>query len=310
VHYLIHSYDDPIHAPLGLRAARIYARIAPDAGHAQHMTSHIFLALGMWDEVVAANESAMAVVNRHRELAGKPPGQCGHYNEWLQYGYLQLGRIEDARRVLAGCRQQAEHQAEHLASHAKSAGYADTSAIDSYAGMRAHFIINSELWQDEVAHWSVPAGEFPAAQLTFDYTDALAAYKSSEISAARAALARMQADAKLDMASFDHRKNDESGEREYIALLVEQLRALLPAPKPNAAATIAALKSMSTKERALPMEFGPPSIYKPTEELLGELYLQTRQPDEARKAFAADLARAPGRLLGTRGLKRADDALR
>ena len=310
VHYLIHSYDDPIHAPLGLRAARIYARIAPDAGYAQHMTSHIFLALGMWDEVVAANESAMAVVNRHRELAGKPPGQCGHYNEWLQYGYLQLGRIEDARRVLAGCRQQAEHQAEHLASHAKSAGYADTSAIDSYAGMRAHFIINSELWQDEVAHWSVPAGEFPAAQLTFDYTDALAAYKSSEISAARAALARMQADAKLDMASFDHRKNDEPGEREYIALLVEQLRALLPAPKPNAAATIAALKSMSTKERALPMEFGPPSIYKPTEELLGELYLQTRQPDEARKAFAADLARAPGRLLGTRGLKRADDALR
>jgi hypothetical protein len=48
LHYLIHSYDDPAHAPLGLRAARLYAKIAPDAGHAQHMTSHIFLALGMW----------------------------------------------------------------------------------------------------------------------------------------------------------------------------------------------------------------------------------------------------------------------
>src|SRR5579863_10436943 len=36
VHYLIHSYDDPAHAPLGLRAARLYAKIAPDAGHAQH----------------------------------------------------------------------------------------------------------------------------------------------------------------------------------------------------------------------------------------------------------------------------------
>ena len=71
VHYLIHSYDDPIHAPLGLRAARIYSQIAPDAGHAQHMTSHIYLALGMWDDVIRANEIAIGVVNQHRHSAGK-----------------------------------------------------------------------------------------------------------------------------------------------------------------------------------------------------------------------------------------------
>ena len=63
-HYLIHSYDDPAHAVLGLRAARRYSKIAPDAAHAQHMTSHIFIAMGMWDDVVAANETAVAVVNR------------------------------------------------------------------------------------------------------------------------------------------------------------------------------------------------------------------------------------------------------
>src|SRR5438045_1201956 len=108
VHYLIHSYDDSIHAPLGLRAARIYAKIAPEAGHAQHMTSHIFLALGMWDDEVKANETAIAVGNRLRQKAGRPPGMCGHYNEWLEYGYMQQGRVADARRVLAGCRQAAE----------------------------------------------------------------------------------------------------------------------------------------------------------------------------------------------------------
>ncbi len=58
LHYAIHSYDDPIHAPLGLRAARIYAQIAPDASHALHMPSHIFLALGMWDDVIASNQAA------------------------------------------------------------------------------------------------------------------------------------------------------------------------------------------------------------------------------------------------------------
>src|SRR3989441_5458662 len=108
VHYLIHSYDDSIHAPLGLRAARIYAKIAPEAGHAQHMTSHIFLALGMWDDEIKANETAIALGNRLRQKAGRPPGRCGHYNEWLEYGYLQQGRITDARRMLEGCREAVE----------------------------------------------------------------------------------------------------------------------------------------------------------------------------------------------------------
>jgi hypothetical protein len=104
VHYLIHSYDDPAHAPLGLRAARIYAKIAPDAGHAQHMTSHIFLALGMWQEVVQANIAAMANVDRARKAEGKGPARCGHYPTWLGYGYLQLGQVDKARSAVASCR--------------------------------------------------------------------------------------------------------------------------------------------------------------------------------------------------------------
>src|SRR5215831_7391036 len=120
VHYLIHCYDDSVHAPLGLRAARIYSKIAPEAGHAQHMTSHIFLSLGMWDDVVKANETAMGIVNRVREKTGKPAAMCGHYNEWLEYGYLQQGRVADARRILEGCRAAAEKLA---AAASKNAGH-------------------------------------------------------------------------------------------------------------------------------------------------------------------------------------------
>src|SRR5260370_21897527 len=79
VHYLIHSYDDPAHAPLGLRAARIYAKIPPDAGHAQHMTSHIFLALGMWQEVVEATLTALAHVARVRQAARTAPPARRHH---------------------------------------------------------------------------------------------------------------------------------------------------------------------------------------------------------------------------------------
>jgi hypothetical protein len=300
VHYLIHSYDDPVHAPLGLRPARIYAQLAPQAAHAQHMTSHIFLALGMWDDVVKSNEAATAVVNRHRELAGRPPSFCGHYNEWLEYGYLQLDRISDARRILEGCRLQAERQA------AKADG--NTTFIDSYAQMRAHFLINSELWQDEAAHWRLPDGDFQMAQLIFDYTDALAAYNISPSGRPVEALSRLEADAKAAIAALDQRKMDEPGERSDIALVVDQMRALLSSPEPTSPAAISALQSVAAREHGLPLEFGPPSIFKPNEELLGEIYLRTHRPAEARKAFDADLARAPGRRLGMRGLAQSEVA--
>jgi len=114
-HYLIHACDDPTHAALALPAARAYSKIAPDAAHAQHMTSHIFLALGMWKDVIHANEAAMRVVNEQQAAQGKPPGHCGHYNYWLEYGYLETGQIDKARRLLDGFREDASQAGMALA---------------------------------------------------------------------------------------------------------------------------------------------------------------------------------------------------
>ena len=92
LHYLIHSYDDPVHAPLGLRAARLYGAVAPDAGHALHMTSHIFVALGMWDEVIAANRQASTWSTASAPPARPAADDCGHYAEWLVYADYQRGQ--------------------------------------------------------------------------------------------------------------------------------------------------------------------------------------------------------------------------
>src|SRR5205085_4761294 len=104
LHYLIHSYDDPVHAPLGMRAARLYGAVAPEADHALHMTSHIFVAMGMWDEVIDANVRAMKVLNARRTAAGKTDAHCGHYTTWLQYALLQKHRVEEAGKMLTACR--------------------------------------------------------------------------------------------------------------------------------------------------------------------------------------------------------------
>jgi hypothetical protein len=324
VHYLIHSYDDPIHAPLGLRAARIYAKLAPEAGHAQHMTSHIFLAMGMWEDVVKANETAIAVVNRQRAAAGRPPRACGHYPYWLEYGYLQLGRIDDARRVLEGCRAEALRQAERISKNASATRDPDSNSVGSYADMRANFLIDSELWQDDVARWAFPAGNYPSAQLILDYATALASYKTSNFKAANEAREHMEDDARLARAWVDKHQPGDANAYTQIAIVVEQIAALLyssnsgspnsaspNATSPNSAPpqAIALLKSVAEKERSLPLEFGPPVINKPTDELLGELYLQLHRPADAKSSFESDLARAPGRRLAQRGLTQADQQL-
>jgi hypothetical protein len=134
MHYLIHSCDDPIHAPLGLPAALAYSKVAPDAAHAQHLTSHIFLAMGMWDRVVSANETATGVVNRQRATEGLEPSRCGHYNYWLEYIYLEQGRYRAAEQVIADCRAEAEKPG--IAARARGTADPDDSRLGSFVVMR------------------------------------------------------------------------------------------------------------------------------------------------------------------------------
>ena len=93
VHYIIHSYDYPELAALALPAARKYASIAPSSAHAQHMPSHIFTRLGLWDECINSNLASTSSAKCYAENAGIK----GHWDEelhgmdYLVYAYLQKG---------------------------------------------------------------------------------------------------------------------------------------------------------------------------------------------------------------------------
>jgi len=102
-HYIIHANDSPQLASLGLDAARRYAQIAPSAPHAQHMPSHIFIRLGLWDETIAANQRSLDAgieYARAQHLKGVAPEQF-HALDYMVYGYLQEGRDSVARRTVA-----------------------------------------------------------------------------------------------------------------------------------------------------------------------------------------------------------------
>jgi tetratricopeptide (TPR) repeat protein len=97
-HYIIHACNNPQMAPDGLRAARQYARIAPQVPHALHMPSHIFARLGLWQDDIASNLASKAAA----EAAGLHHGAENrlHAMEFLEYAYLQTGRFEEAKAIV------------------------------------------------------------------------------------------------------------------------------------------------------------------------------------------------------------------
>src|SRR6478672_10056136 len=94
-HYLIHLYDYPALAEKGLNAARLYAKIAPGAAHAQHMPSHIFTRVGYWQESIDSNIVAGRVANQAADYHDQL-----HAMDYEVYAYLQLGQDTKAKAVM------------------------------------------------------------------------------------------------------------------------------------------------------------------------------------------------------------------
>jgi tetratricopeptide (TPR) repeat protein len=299
VHYLIHSYDDPAHAPLGLRAARIYSRIAPDAGHAQHMCSHIFLALGMWEETVQANLAAMADVDRMRAAQGKGPARCGHYPAWLEYGYLQLGKMDEAKAALTACR--ATVASEAAMDHPGMSMDPDSSLSSAFANMRLRYLLDTGDWSGEIANWQLPKNVGPGARLDFAFARALGELARGRTAEARQALSELEAVGREVSDSETKSANPDPSYRLRPGVLLLEARALLAEHEGDLPGAEKLLRQAVTLEETLPIDFGPPTIDKPTHELLGEFLLRRGRKDEARAEFEKALGRTPGRRLAMQG---------
>ncbi len=280
-HYLIHAFDDPFHAALGLSAARAYSKIAPDAAHAQHMTTHIFLAMGMWDDVVSQNQIAMG-------LTGALPG---HYSSWLVYGLLQQGRYEAARELIELLRRNVESE---------GAGPQYTAM----AWIRSHYVLHAEDRPGSVVTARVPSDRLSlAGQISERYTDGVVAFRRHDNSALDAAaneLSRLLAAQRADAGS------DDPGADGW-RVMAQALGGMSRFLSGSRDLGVRALREATALEDALPLEFGPPAIVEPTHEILGAMLLEL-DPAAARQEFEAALRLAPGRSRALEGLVRASVA--
>ena len=283
-HMIIHAFDDPTHAPLGLYAARAYSKIAPGAAHAQHMTTHIFLALGLWGDVAAQN-----VVAAGPDTARWRPG---HYTTWLHYAYLQQGKYEEARALLAS-----------LAAHA--AGRAQSRGV--IANLRARQVFETGAWDSPDAR-ALDADAGQAGEDDYEYATFAAGYAAAKRGdTSRATVLLKQLTTRNATVGATARLGA-PGSVVVPVILELSLRAELLNIAGARDSAIALMRRATALEDAMPPEFGPPAVVAPSHELLGAMLLAAKRPAEAASQFATALQLQPGRSLALLGSARAETA--
>ena len=287
VHYLIHSYDDPVHAPLGLRAARVYAKIAPATAHALHMPSHIFVALGMWRETAASNVDSWAAADARVKRKGLTiKDRSYHALWWLHYTYLQQGRYREAEKQLQIMEEDIAELSvpitrRHMAAM-RAAHVVETRQWDM-AARAADLDLTGVRGEQAVAHW---------------FASGMAAAKKGDVRGARQALAALQKMTAETAKAY--------GSQEQAGKVMDlQLQSLIAFATGGKKKALQLIQQASAAEDKMSLSYGPPSPVKPTHEQFGELLLELNNPTEARAEFERALERAPRRALSLLGLARA-----
>jgi hypothetical protein len=290
-HYIIHAWDAPSTAERGLAAARAYDKIAPDADHALHMPSHIFLQLGLWGDVVASNERAWAASRASVARAGRSPADNSwHSLAWLQYAYLQQGRraaaralVDTARALLAG-------------------GFDGTAYPDArFAVADLAFAYAAETGEWTPATLALLGAAPPAAagprsareegmRRVAAYYGAVAATRGTDSSAA------------ARVAAYAPPSDTAAAGPSFVASNRLQVRALAARARGDRAAALDLLAASAAREAEL--QFLGPTRRLLSHELLGAALLEAGRPADAARAYERALALCPNRSAALLGLAR------
>ncbi len=307
VHYIIHAFDDPVHAPLALEAAKVYAKIVPAVSHAVHMPTHIFIQHGMWNEV--ANQNIRAY-NVGKELwqPGDAPGDMAHSGDWGQYGFLQLGDYAGARERIQAF--------EWMAEATKNA-----RATGALALVRARYIIETEEWKvqpvaEGASNETILANGFSAVKTgdlaTAEKMEAMLAAKAKAAPGGAPAPANPHAEHGAAPASAEATAgkpaaqpaaaaagNSDAGKG--VRVMQMELAALIEQAKGQPGHAIALLRDAVAIEETMRAPNGAADPIKPSHELLGEVLLKAGMAKEAADVFEVSLIRMPNRARSLMG---------
>ncbi|MDP9323036.1 MAG: tetratricopeptide repeat protein [Acidobacteriota bacterium] len=311
LHYLIHAYDDPVHAKMGLAAARAYAKTAAAVPHAYHMPSHIFTRLGYWDEAATTNENAWQISNDDVKAAGEPGTlRDFHALNYLSYNYLQLGRYKDAKKAVdlfaaqyaaITNRQTAPESQDLQARHVRGRTIfaLPDRVLYGYFDTLARFIVESESWSD-VPNLPLiaPSSDFVVMKL---HLEAMAAAKRKDAATVKTKAAEMMERARVP--------GQHPFVQQILTIQAREAAALAARAADDAAGAVTEMDAAVAIEDSIDSLSQPPYPIIPAHELYGSMLMDMGRPAEARKHFEETLRRTPGRPKAIVGIAQAAEAM-
>ena len=282
-HYIIHAFDDPVHAPLALPAAERFDEIAAAVSHARHMPTHIFIQRGMWDRVSLSNDSAyQAAVDLWEK--GDRVADMVHAVDWGHYGDLQWGDREKAltRRTTI----------EQIIEDSDGA----MRAVSTEGLMWARQVVETEEWATREINDETSA---PVALAT-----GISAVKAGDLALAKRAAARLEELGNKpvnDRSTFQRGTGPAKVSYHEVMALIEHAEGRSERAIEHLGKGVGVAKSMGPPR-------GSASPVKPVYELYGEVLLEMGRPSDAVAKFEDSLLRTPNRPLSLLGLARAHRA--
>jgi len=292
-HYLIHSFDYPALAPMALAAARSYAKIAPSAPHALHMPSHIFTRLGLWQESIESNIASAAAAKNY--VAKIHPGTASfnqlHAMDYLTYAYLQTAQDGKAKAIV---------DETYGITKVDDATFA---AAYAFAAVPARYAFERRQWAEAAALKLYPSdfpwSNFRYAEAMIYFTRAIGSSRSGDPAGANKDIERL--------ASIQKSLSD--AKETYWATQVEIERraasAWLAHAEGKQEEALQLMRSAADLEDSTEKNPVTPGAIVPARELLGDLLLELREPQQALKEFEASLLVSPNRFNGLYGAARA-----
>jgi tetratricopeptide (TPR) repeat protein len=284
IHYLIHTYDYPEMAALALPAAKRYAEVAPSSAHAQHMPSHIFTRLGLWNECILSNQKSIEAARCYAESANI----SGHWDEelhgldYLVYAYLQKG--ENAL---------AEKQVQYL--HTIRQVYpANFKVAYAFAAIPSRYFLENKKWKEAAVLEKYPAdfpwNDFPWQEAIIHFTRLLGAAHIENVNTAKLELA------KLNQLRDTLQRQKDSYKSMEVAIQIKAGEAWIQFMSGNRENALSLMKQAADMEDGVDKHPVTPGEVLPARELLADMLLLTDQNKDALETYEAVLKKCPNRF--------------
>jgi hypothetical protein len=278
-HYLIHTYDKPEMAQLGLPAARKYAELAPAAPHALHMPAHIFARLGLWQDDIDSNARSIAATQKEAAEHMGGEGHQFHAMDFLVYAYLQTGREQDAQKIIDEVRAMPPMHDMY--------GMGFDPRMFALSSFPASYELELHHW-NEAAQLTPVSGAGDYDQSVTYTARAIGAARSGNVEQARKEIARLEGIQK----KLASNKKKNQGEYDGVGDELVEANAWLAYAEGRHDEALRSLRAIADKEEGE----AEASQGIPEHEMLGDMLLESKHPEEALVEYETTLKTNPGRF--------------